>query len=132
LFRNLYNLSFLQPLFRGWYKIVSIISNEFPEGDDRILTSARMSAESYAQYLNGLSSCQKLDEKGKLISAEFEDPNQILSFHAGIVKIPDKTEFDNIDIKNFSEMLSYFDDVGIYIDSGIEFTLVKHIYTEET
>lgn len=93
-----------------------------------------MNAEKYAEYLDGLSNCEKLESKGKFESAEFEDPNLIQSWHAGIVKILDGTEMDSIEIKQFSDMLSCFDSVGFYMisDDAVELSLVKHIYQEET
>ena len=108
----------------------NVVRNQFPEGDDRI-TKGNLNGKKYAEYISAIQLCNQLDEN-KIIG-EFEDPDQGLIWHGGIIKIPDGTDLDENEIKIFSEMLGRFDGLSVFVDTdGAELSVVKHCYERET
>ncbi len=109
--------------------MVTVIRNNFPEGDDRI-TNGNVIGSKYADYYQAIEIAKWLDSKGKIISAEFEDPDQQLIWHGCLIKANEFIELDKEELASVSELFECFDGLTstTETDGTITLSFVSHIY----
>ncbi len=108
--------------------MVTVVKNSFPEGDDRG-TNGNLIATNYAAWLEAIRLSKNLFNSGKLISAEFEDPDIPLIWHGCIFEISGNIDLNERETGELGDFLKCFDGLTIISEGDtISFSGIKHIY----
>ena len=108
---------------------IAVVKNGFPDEDRQ--TNGNLIAEKYAKWHDAMRFCAYLIDKGKVISAEFEDPDVSLIWHGCMFTIKDNIDLDTTETGVLSDLLACFDSLTIITeDDNITCSGVIHIYQE--
>ena len=108
---------------------VTIVRNEFAD-DDRAITGCVI-IKSYTKWRDAIEFCEYLSEKGKIISAEFEDGDKQMVWHGCLFNIPGNVDFNADEVVALTKLLSCFDSLTVVVEDGIiSCSGVSHLYRE--
>ena len=106
---------------------VTIVRNEFAD-DDRS-TNGCIVTENYAKWIKAMDFANTLAQRGKILTAEFEDGNKPLVWHGCLFTIPDNVDFNAEEVVTLTQLLECFEGLTVIVDNGvISCSGITHIY----